>query len=372
MRGMVLHASQRAATGLALLMILVLAVPTGSARAAGPEPQQDRVLRVATKPLEPFVFEQVGGWAGFSIDLWAALAELLGLEYEWIDVETVTNQLEAVQNGTADLAIAGISMTPEREAVIDFSHPYFNAGLQVMVQAQSGQPTFLDLIQAYAPLIARVVAIGMLIAFAMSNIVWLIERRHNPEFQHGYFPGIWDGLWYFFGIVSTGEYQVHPTQGYRRILTAVWWLLGVILIAQFTAVMTTTLTLDQLSGQIRGPEDLPGKRVATVEGSTAAKYLIARNLGFVGVKSIDEAYDLLEQGQVDAVVYDAPVLAYYSATGGQGTVRLAGPIFQEETYGIALPTNSPLREPINAALLRLRQDGTYEQIYQRWFVAPVN
>lgn len=364
------QAGRLAVIGLELVIILALAISAGPALAAGPEPQQEGMLRVATKPLEPFVFERADGWAGFSIDLWDALAELLGVRYEWIGVETVTNQLEAVQAGTVELAIAGISMTPEREAVIDFSHPYFNAGLQVMVPAQGGQLTFLDLIQAYAPLIARVVAIGMLIAFAMANIVWLIERRHNPEFQHGYFPGIWDGLWYFFGIVSTGEYQVRPTQGYRRILTAVWWLLGVILIAQFTAVMTTTLTLDQLSGQIRGPEDLPGKRVATVEGSTAAKYLIARNLGFVGVKSIDEAYDLLEQGQVDAVVYDAPVLAYYSATGGQGTVRLAGPIFQEETYGIVLPTDSPLREPINAALLRLRQDGTYEQIYQRWFAAP--
>jgi polar amino acid transport system substrate-binding protein len=218
----------------------------------------------------------------------------------------------------------------------------------------------------------RVLGIGLLIAFVMANIVWLVERRHNPDFQKGYLRGIWDGLWYFFGIVSTGEYQIRPTQGFRRIITAAWWLLGVILIAQFTAVMTTTLTLDQLSGQIRGPEDLPGKRVATVEGSTAAQYLSDRSLGFVGVQGIEDAYRLLEEGQVDAVVYDAPVLAYYTATSGQGSVRLAGPIFQEEAYGIALPTNSLLREPINAALLRLRQDGTYEEIYRRWFVSAAD
>jgi len=46
---------------------------------------------------------------------------------------------------------------------------------------------------------------------------------------------------------------------------------------------------------------------------------------------------------------------------------VVGPIFQDESYGIALPTGSPLREPINEALLTLRQDGTYDAICERWF-----
>ena len=42
---------------------------------------------------------------------------------------------------------------------------------------------------------------------------------------------------------------------------------------------------------------------------------------------------------------------------------------KEETYGIALPTGSPLRKPINEALLKLMQDGGYEEIYNKWFSA---
>ena len=89
--------------------------------------QQDKPLRVATKPLEPFVIKRDQRWAGFSVDLWEKIAQQLGWKYEWVEVKTVTDQLQAVQNGGADVAMAGISITPEREAVVDFSHPFFNA-----------------------------------------------------------------------------------------------------------------------------------------------------------------------------------------------------------------------------------------------------
>jgi polar amino acid transport system substrate-binding protein len=55
------------------------------------------------------------------------------------------------------------------------------------------------------------------------------------------------------------------------------------------------------------------------------------------------------------------------ATEGKGKVRLTGSIFRKEQYGIALPTDSPLREQINNALLRIEQSGEYERIYDKWF-----
>ena len=69
--------------------------------------------------------------------MWAEVAGRLGLAYEWVEYETVGEILDAVQSGAADVAIAGISMTRDREAVVDFTHPYFDAGLQIMVPAGS-------------------------------------------------------------------------------------------------------------------------------------------------------------------------------------------------------------------------------------------
>ena len=75
----------------------------------------------------------------------------------------------------------------------------------------------------------------------------------------------------------------------------------------------------------------------------------------------------MDQKEVDAVVYDAPVLLYYLATSEQRNLKIAGPLFNEETYGIALPFNSIYEDDINRALLILKENGTYERIYNKWF-----
>ncbi len=330
---------------------------------------QGQTLRVATKELAPFVIKNPDGtFRGFSIDLWDEVARRLNLEYQWVDAQTVGNQLQSVQDGTADVAVAGISMTPQREQLVDFSHPIFRSGLQIMVQAGGDEPVFEQVILAYLPTMVRVIAVGGLIAFVMANIIWLIERRKHPEFQKGYLRGIWEGTWWFFGVVATGEYpDDQPTRGLRRGVTIVWWLVGVLLVAHFTATMTTTLTVQQLSGQINGLSDLPGRRVATVEGTIAADYLTARFIRFTGVEKIEDAYVMLEQDEIDAVVFDAPVLNYFVSTTGNGFARLVGPLFAEDYYGIALPRNSPLRKPINEMLLQIREDGTYEALVAKWF-----
>ena len=62
------------------------------------------------------------------------------------------------------------------------------------------------------------------------------------------------------------------------------------------------------------------------------------------------AYTLLEAGDVDAVVFDAPVLLHYANTAGRGRVRVFWSIFEEDAYAFALPTGNELREAINQSL----------------------
>jgi len=77
----------------------------------------------------------------------------------------------------------------------------------------------------------------------------------------------------------------------------------------------------------------------------------------------------LPQGQVDAVVYDAPVLLYYASHEGNGKVRPAGSIFRKEDYGIVFPTDTHYRKRVNMALLKLKESGVYDRLYQKWFGA---
>lgn len=351
----------------ALLMVVCLPLGAALAQPVAPPAQTDK-LRVVTKIIKPMVMKEGARFTGFSIELWDEVARRLDLQYEWVEVATVREQLDAVERGSAEVAVAGISMTREREKVIDFSHPYMNAGLQILTRNETGLSLGSLIRSGLLATIAQIFGVGLLILFVMSVVIWLVERRINPEFPQGFLAGLWEAIWWGFSTLTTGGYPGDRTSSVpHRILVMFWMLLSVVLIAQFTASVTSLLTVNQLTGTIDGPADLPGKRIAAVEGSTGALYLQSKGLAFTGVKLVEEAYELLREKQVDAVVYDAPVLQYYALREARGQVRVVGAVFQEETYGIALPSGSDLREPVNETLLAMRQDGTYDALYVRWF-----
>ena len=79
------------------------------------EEEEKPTIKVAIKNIKPFVFDEDGQKVGFSIDLWQALAAQAGMNYEFVEVESVTDQIDAVARGDVDLAIAAISMTEARE-----------------------------------------------------------------------------------------------------------------------------------------------------------------------------------------------------------------------------------------------------------------
>jgi len=72
-------------------------------------------------------------------------------------------------------------------------------------------------------------------------------------------------------------------------------------------------------------------------------------------------------GEVEGVFFEGRLLAYYASTGGRGKAELVDGVFRPESYGIALPQGSDLRERMNVALLRLRESGEYDAIYAKWF-----
>ena len=67
------------------------------------------------------------------------------------------------------------------------------------------------------------------------------------------------------------------------------------------------------------------------------------------------------------MLFPAPVLRYYAAHEGKALVKLVGTEFEKREAGIVLPEGSPLRRQINSALVAIREDGTYERIYDKWF-----
>jgi ABC-type amino acid transport substrate-binding protein len=118
---------------------------------------------------------------------------------------------------------------------------------------------------------------------------------------------------------------------------------------------------------IKGPQDLSGKRVATTPGSTSAVFLRELKARVYQFPVLKFAYFALLDKKVDAIVFDAPVLLNYAAFAGKGRVKLVGPVFRQEDYGIVFPRNSPLRDQVNDALSALREDGSYQKFFKKWF-----
>jgi polar amino acid transport system substrate-binding protein len=272
-----------------------------------------------------------------------------------------------VKDGKVDAGIAGISMTKEREEAMDFSYPMFNAGLQVMVSAVPKTTWRQSVGRIFSPTLFRLLGLIILVLFAAGNIIWLFNR-HRKDYPKGYFRGVGEGMWWSGATIMANQASGRePSRGWSRVIALIWIFGGIIFVANLTATISSQLTVQQIEGTIKGIDDLGGKRIVTVSGTTAAKELQVRGLKFVDVPNVDEAYLRLADKSVDAIVYDAPVLLYRASHAGKGRERVVGQIFRPEPYGIALPTGSPRREPIDAALLAMTADGTYNALYIRYF-----
>ncbi|MEO0825333.1 MAG: basic amino acid ABC transporter substrate-binding protein [Cyanobacteria bacterium J06635_15] len=226
-----------------------------------PEEATGGVLTVATEPAFP-PFESQGDdgeLEGFDIDLMNAIGEASGLEiqYESLPFDGI---IPALQSGTVDAAISAMTITEERSETVDFSRPYFKAGLAIAVAEDNTDIATLDDLE------------GMQIAVQ---------------------------------IGTTGQGQA---------------------------------------------EEIPGAEVSTFDSAPLALQELAN-------------------GNVDAVINDAPVTLDAIASGNISGLKVVGELVTEEFYGIALPQDSPNVAIVNDALSTMLEDGTYAEIYQKWFGA---
>jgi len=346
----------------ALVLLLVAAAASAQPPTAG--------VRVATRVVKPFVFEEGGELKGFSIDLWLEISRRLGVKSEFVVKPTVQDVLQSVKSNETALGIAAISITSDREEALDLSQPMFEAGLQILtpVRATAGGLFTATVSSFLSSAALPVLGIVFVIIAVIAHLVWFFERRHPSGIlrDQSYYPGILEAGWWAASTLATQADQM-PRNALARIVAVIWMFASVVFIAYFTASVTSSLTLQQLRGDINGPDDLPGKRVASVRGSTSAEYLKQRHIVATEFSRVEEAFDALRHDQEDAIVYDAPILLFYASHEGNGKVQPAGSIFRRESYGIVFPTNSRYRKPVNQALLHIKEDGTYDRLYKEWF-----
>ncbi|MGO3890412.1 MAG: glutamine ABC transporter substrate-binding protein GlnH [Paenalcaligenes sp.] len=129
-----------------------LAVAALMALPMGAQAQGKELIMATDTAFVPFEFKQDGKYTGFDIDLWDAVAKQAGLQYKLQPMD-FNGIIPGLQTRNVDVALAGITIRDDRKEVIDFSDPYYESGLAILVREDT------DSIQNAADLDGKQVAV---------------------------------------------------------------------------------------------------------------------------------------------------------------------------------------------------------------------
>jgi len=335
-------------------------------------------LVVNVHEFEPMVIKHGDTWTGFDIELWDAIAKTNGWEYE-IQETAFPDIFVNLRDGKADAGLSGITINKKREESIDFSHSYYDSGLKIAIRKGDAEYDLRDMhylklfvTSLLNPALLEIGLFLVLFILVAAHVVWAAERGtahlEGASINDNYWTGIWQSIYFCTVTTSTvgyGDFTARRIAG--RIVVLMLIIFGIAVFANFTAILSADYTFDKLSYNVNSLEDLRGKTVATRAETTSVPVIEEAGGEVFATETLREAFLSLEAGRVDAVVFDAPAVDFY-VKNGDNLVVVPG-VFKPQDYGIALQTNSDLRESINQSLLEIQESGRYKELRERWFGA---
>ncbi|MEJ2378687.1 MAG: transporter substrate-binding domain-containing protein [Pseudolabrys sp.] len=321
--------------------------------AANSPGSSQRELVIGTKEAPPFSMKEVdGSWHGISIDLWHHVAEQLHLRYHFVEVPNVEGLIAGVAARKFDVAVAALTVTAKRVQVIDFTQPFYGTGLGIAVPA-GGEPSWLPLLRTLTSfgLVEAILAlVGLSLAAGM--LIWIFERRHNEDFSGSAIKSLTTGLWW--STVAMTQRQaggINPKTLPGRFVAIVWMVVSIVVIAVFTASVTSTLTIKHLQGTVHGVNDLPTVRVGAVAGTSTEDAISRLGIRYRKFATPQDGLKALRAHSIDAFVYDKPILAWIIQNGFSSSIMLIDATFDPQQYAFAIPRDSSLGRALNVAVL---------------------
>ena len=324
-------------------------------------------LVVGIKETPPFAMKGADGeWQGISTDLWKRIAAEMGARYSFVEARTVDDLIEGVAARKFDVAIGALTITPDRERILDFTQPYYVSGLGIAVPA-ADLATWLPVVRSmtsFGFLQAVLALIGLSLVAGL--LVWLFERRHNELFAGTFVKGLSSSVWWSTTTMTQrGAGDFRPTTLPGRVVAILWMVVSIITIAVFTAGLTSVLTTRKLQGAVQNVSDLASIRVGTVSGTATTDTLARMRIAHRDFPTVSDGLKALRDGKVDAFVHDKPLLAWIIARDYSSSTRLLEFNFEPQTYGFALPNNSSLRKSLDFALLNaVRSDWWHATLFR--------
>nr|XP_033814558.1 LOW QUALITY PROTEIN: glutamate receptor 2 [Geotrypetes seraphini] len=347
-------------------------------------------------------------YEGYCVDLATEIAKHCGFKYKLTivgdgkygarDAETKiwNGMVGELVYGKADIAIAPLTITLVREEVIDFSKPFMSLGISIMIKKpQKSKPgvfSFLD------PLAYE---IWMCIVFAyigVSVVLFLVSRFspyewHTEEFEDGRETqsnestnefGIFNSLWFSLGAFMQQGCDISPRSLSGRIVGGVWWFFTLIIISSYTANLAAFLTVERMVSPIESAEDLSKQTeiaYGTLDsGSTKEFFRRSKIQVFdkmwtymksaepsVFVKTTAEGVARVRKSKGKyAYLLESTMNEYIEQRKPCDTMKVGGNL-DSKGYGIATPKQSPLRNVVNLAVLKLNEQGLLDKLKNKWW-----
>ncbi|XP_017787792.1 PREDICTED: glutamate receptor 1 [Habropoda laboriosa] len=402
--------------------------------------EKNKTYIVTTIVEEPYIMKKKSetgevltgndSYEGYCKDLADLIAKKLGITYELRIVKDGKYGMEDpdVPGGwdgmvgelirkEADIAIAPMTITSERERVIDFSKPFMSLGISIMIKKpikqKPGVFSFLNPLSKEIWVCVIFSYIGVsIVLFTVSRFSpyeWRVltlssgadptmATRNDPTLQHPHgsqgsphIPtssmandfSIINSLWFALAAFMQQGCDISPRSISGRIVGSVWWFFTLILISSYTANLAAFLTVERMVAPINSPEDLASQtevQYGTLShGSTwdffrksqinlySKMWEFMNSRKHVFVKTYDEGIRRVRTSKGKyALLIESPKNEYINEREPCDTMKV-GRNLDAKGFGIATPLGSPLRDPINLAVLSLKENGELAKLVNRWW-----
>ena len=271
---------------------------------------------------------------------------------------------------------AGVGSWEKYRCCVDGSMEYLPWTVAVLYKAQASTSFFVSVFTILVePFFINYLSFLFIFVVVFGHLAWLAERHANSEqFPKGYVEGVDDGIWWAATTVTTVGYgDKSPVTPAGRLVALVWMFSGVAMVSILTGHMANRFAVLSNSGDIKSAEDLRGFRVCGYASTFSQQWAAGVRMVEVIGADISECGELLRRSEVDAVVMDTPIMAYYRMTEPwckEQKLHISPPLAQTP-IGLSFPEVGVLaadhRQAINAALLDYFGSAGHTLLEAKWF-----
>ena len=360
---------------LLLLLIIIQANSTAISLESYQQNTSVKPLIIAVQYDQTFVQKnKEGKLTGPIVDLCDLIAKELKRSY--IFKEMSLNEIViALQKGTIDVAATTMLITAEREKLFDFSTPLGETRPSVLtlykVKHEHPWIEAIELFLSWRTL--KIIFILLAVVMSLGIVMWLMEKKYNPEdFSRSPFKGIAAGIFWAGSILASGlclGINLRTLKG--RILGLIWMMLCALALGAFIASLTHSLT-DQLEDmQLLNDADLRYMHLGIKKGASQLQTIKDIGSHYTLYDTDEDAINALLKGQIDGYISPEARAYYFANRMFKGQVSVFQTSLRGYLYALAMPMNSPLRRPINAAILKLLDNSSWESLLKDYGLEKV-